>query len=816
MNKKTKFKELSPEKLRWRCDPCVFGIKNTDELVPCEAIIGQKRAVDAIKLGLDIESVGYNIFVVGLVGTGRTTTIKLLLERLEKKQKPPDDKCYVNNFKNPDMPKLISLPAGKGKLLKKDMENLIETLKRNIPQIFESENYQERKKQLVKEFQDRQKAIVEEFDKKVREQNFSLVQVQMGPFVKPDLQPIIEGKPKNLAQLEKLKNEGKFPEVEFKNIQERYSALVSEMEEAFKQNREIAKELDQALSSLDKNIVLPLIKEMIAEIKTKYKNEKLNRYLDEVEESLISDLSRFSEKKGEKPEAVLPGLPFVQPAAEFTEYQVNVIVDNSETTGSPILIETNPTYRNLFGTVERSVDRSGIWKTDFTKIRAGSLLQANGGYLVFNALDALIEPGVWPALKRTLRNRIFEMQSYDPFYLITTSVLKPEPIEVNVKVVMIGDVFLYQLLYHRDEDFKKIFKVKADFDSVMPREKRNVMEYAAFIKKICDDEKLTPFDSTGVAGVVEFGVRLAGRQSKLSTRFTVIADLIREAGYWAKKDKSKFVTRKHVEKAIDEWIKRVSLIEDKIQELIEQGTIMIDTEGQVVGQINGLSVLDIGDYTFGKPTRITAQTSVGRAGVINIEREADLSGKTHNKGVLILSGYLRGKYAQDKPLVMSASLCFEQSYSGVDGDSASSTEVYAILSSLSGLPIRQDIAVTGSVNQNGEIQAIGGVNQKIEGFYEVCKAKGLTGTQGVMIPHQNVVDLMLRSEVVEAVKKRKFHIYSVKTIDEGIEILSGVKAGKRKKDGIFEKDTVNYLVEQKLKELAKKSKEFAAPEKSEK
>lgn len=512
----------------------------------------------------------------------------------------------------------------------------------------------------------------------------------------------------------------------------------------------------------------------------------------------------------------MPGLPFVQPADELTEFQVNVIVDNSETKGAPIVIETNPTYRNLFGTMERSVDRSGIWRTDFTKIRAGALLQANGGYLVVNALDALIEPGVWPALKRTLRNRIFEMQTYDPFYFITTSVLKPEPIEIDVKVVMIGDAFLYQLLYYRDEDFKKIFKVKADFDSVMPKEKKNVMEYASFIKKICSGENLIPFDSTGVAGVVEFGVRLAGRQSKLSTRFTFIADLIREASYWTKKDKSKYVTRKHVEKAIDEWIRRVSLIEDKIQELIEDGTIMIDTKGEVVGQINGLSVLDVGDYAFGKPTRITAQTSVGRAGVINIEREADLSGKTHNKGVLILSGYMRGKYAQDKPLVMSASLCFEQSYSGVDGDSASSTEVYAILSSLSGLPLRQDIAVTGSVNQNGEIQPIGGVNQKIEGFYEVCKAKVLTGTQGVIIPHQNVEDLMLRTEVVEAVKKGKFHIYSVKTIDEGIEILTGVKAGKRRKNGTFEKDTVNYLVEEKLKELAQKSKEFGAPEKAEK
>lgn len=529
---------------------------------------------------------------------------------------------------------------------------------------------------------------------------------------------------------------------------------------------------------------------------------------------MINDLDRFRKKREEEPPLPIPGFSLVRGEDEFLEYQVNVIVDNSETKTAPIIIETTPSHRNLFGTIERMTDRLGTWKSDFTKIKAGSLLQANGGYLVLNALDTLIEPGVWQALKRTLRHGVIEIQSFDPFYFLGTSALKPEPVELDVKVVMIGDNFLYYLLFYRDEDFKKIFKVKADFDSVMSKDETNIHQYACFIKKICEDDKLSPFDKSGIAAVVEFGVRVAGRQKKLSTRFTLIADLVREASYWAKSAQSKTVKWEHVEKAIDEWIERVSLTEDKIQEMIEDGIIMIDSEGEVVGQINGLSVYSLGEYAFGKPTRITASTSMGRAGVINIEREADLSGPTHNKGVLILGGYLRGKYAQDKPLSMSASLCFEQSYSGVEGDSASSTKVYAVLSSLSGLPLRQDIAVTGSINQKGDIQPIGGVNEKIEGFFDVCKAKGLTGTQGVIIPHQNVDDLMLKTEVVEAVKQGKFRIHPIKTIDQGIEILTGVKAGERKKDGTFEEESVNFLVDKQLKTYADTWKGFAGGEPS--
>ncbi len=812
MSKKTDFEEVPIEKLRWRCDPESLKLASTDDVEPCDWIIGQDRAVKAIKLGLDIESVGYNIFVAGFVGTGRLTTIKLFLEKLAKKKKRPDDKCYVNNFKNPDMPRIVSLSAGQGRAFKREMENLILSLKKNIPAVFESEQYQERRSELVKESEDGQKAILQEFDDQVKKEGFAVVQLKMGPFVKPDIQPLVDGKPTSLTRLEKQVKEGKFPEEQFKALGAKYLALGKLMDDVFKEGKEIVKEFEKALQTLDQEIIFPLIRESVKEIKVKYENEKIQNYLQEVEESLIDNLDRFRRQKEEPPPVPILGPPPGKGEDDFLEYQVNVLVDNSETKRAPVVIETTPSYRNLFGTIERTSDRLGMWKTDFTKIKAGSLLRANGGYLVVNALDALVEPGVWPALKRTLRHGVIEIQAFDPFYFMGTSALKPEPVDLEVKVVMIGDSFLYHLLYYRDADFKKIFKVKADFDSVMPKDETNVHQYACFMKKICDDDKLLPFDKGGVGAVVEYGVRVAGKQKKLSTRFTIIADLVREASYWASNAKSKQVTREHVEKAIDEWIERVSLPEDKIQEMIEEGIIMIDSQGEVVGQINGLSVYDLGEYAFGKPTRITARTSMGRAGVINIEREADLSGRTHNKGVLILAGYLRGKYAQQKPLTMSASLCFEQSYSGVEGDSASSTEVYAILSSLSGLPLRQDVAVTGSINQKGEIQPIGGVNEKIEGFYEVCKAKGLTGTQGVIIPHQNVDGLMLKRELVEAVKEGKFRIFPVKTVDQGIEILGGVKAGERKEDGAFEEESVNFLVDRQLRAYAEGWKEFARGE----
>jgi len=806
-----KYSEVPVEKLRWRCPPESFPFKDTSAIPACTVIIGQERALKAIRLGLEMDSLGYNIFIVGLVGTGRNTTIKCLLEEIDKAGKIPDDLCYVNNFKDPDQPRCICLPAGEGKAFKKDMDAFIESLKKNIPLIFEGEEYQKQRRELVEKHRDREKGMVKEFEARAKKEGFAVVQVQVGPFTRPDVAPMVAGNAMPLDQLENLVDQGQFPKENFEKLKTQYSQLSAEMEQVLKETRKVEKVIQEEMTALDKAAILHLVEGAIGDIREKYKQTKMNTYLDEVRDSILENPSRF-QPKAETPQVPIPGLSLPPSVDTFSEFQVNVLVDNSETKGAPVIIESSPTYRNLFGTIERSWGMGGIGKTDFTKIKSGSFLRANGGYLVLNSLDVLMEPGVWIALKRTLRNRSMEMQSFDPFYLFASSALKPEPVDIRVKVVMIGDAYIYETLYAADEDFKKIFKIKADFDTVMERKEETQMQYASFIRKICHDEKLLPFDRSGVAAVIEHGVRLAGRQKKLSTEFHRITDILREASYWAKRDKSEVIAEKHVDQAVAEKIYRKKMIEEKIQEMIEDGIIMIESDGAVVGQVNGLSVYDMGEYAFGKPSRITAKTSMGKAGIINIEREADLSGRTHNKGVLILGGYLRGKYAQDKPLTLTASLAFEQSYGGIDGDSASSTEVYAILSSLSNLPLRQDIAVTGSVNQNGEIQPIGGVNQKIEGFFDVCRSRGLTGRQGVIIPHQNVGDLMLRKDVVEAAAAGKFHIYPVRTIDQGAEILTGVPAGERSREGAYPAGTINFLVDQKLLEVAQKMKAFVGEE----
>ena len=806
--KKVNFPEIPLEQIRWYCNLGKAGFSSTDDLEACDKILGQERALKALELGLDMEYLGYNLFITGKSGTGRSTTIKGLLQNRKRENVIFDDKCYVHNFKDPDIPRAISLPTGQGKQFKKDMENLVNTLRKHIPFLLESEKYQKSRDALAENFKRKQHTLVKEFEEKVKAENFTIVQIQIGPYSRPDIFPVIDEKPTNLENLEKLAEEGKFSKEELDTIKKKHQEFTQEITLISKKINILQKDLSKKLTELEIKIITPLVEEETTEIKKKYNNIAINSYLNEVKKNVLENISRFQEKEDQT--ATIPGLKLTQLTKDtFLEYSVNVIVDNSDTKTSPVIIETHPSYKNLFGIIERRMDRTGHWVTDFTKIKAGSLLRANGGFLVLNALDMLLEPSVWPSLKRTLLNRMIEPETYDPFPMFSTSALKPEPIECNVKVIMIGDPFLYQILYYRDPDFEKIFKIKADFDTVTENNNQNIYQYSCFIKQLCERENLLPFDQSGIEGVIEYAVRLAGRKNKLSTNFNKLVDLLRESDYWAKKDRQKIIKKKHVNTAIKEKIDRLNLIENKIQELIEQGTLMIDTEGAVVGQVNGLSVYDLGEYSFGKPTRITAKTSMGRAGIINIEREADLSGKTHNKGVLILSGYLRSKYAQDKPLTISASICFEQSYSGVEGDSASSTEAYALISSIANIPIRQDIAVTGSVNQKGEIQPIGGVNQKIEGFYDVCKVKGLTGTQGVIIPELNIPDLMLREDAVEAIKKGQFHLYSVKTIDQGIEILTGRKAGNRQKDRKFEKNSVNYLVDQKLLEFAVKLKEFS-------
>lgn len=811
MNTK-RFEELSVEKLRWTCPSAFLPFQTSDEVEPLAGIIGQDRAVEAIRLGLEVSSDGYNIFVTGLAGADRIPTVQQILEGARKPEAvSPPDICCVHNFRDPDAPKMVNLPAGLGSALKKDLSDFIESLKKNIPQIFESEEYKSRKKAITDSFRDKQKEIVKEFERKIDVENFKIVQVQMGPFTRPVILPIVMGNPMPLEQVEALVDKGEYPRETFERMRQKYALLSAEMENIFVDLQKKEQDFEERMKTLDKELVSPLLKESVELIKEKYDHEKLGNYLNELVEDLLAHFTLFlprHDKEGQSPPLPAPEM--------LTEYRVNVLVDNAETKGTPIIIERNPNYRNLFGGIEKVLDpRYGVWRTDFSRIKAGSLLQANGGYLVINFLDAALEPGVWPTLKRVLRNRSVEVQSFDPMYLFTMSTLKPEAIDLDVKVVLLGDNYLYHLLHNLDEDFKDIFKIKADFDPVLGNDQTTVQQYASYIQKVCHERGFKPFDRSGIAAVVEHGVRIAGRQKKISSRFHYIADVLGESHYWADKDSSAMVTSTHVDKAIEHQIYRANLMETKIQEMIEDNMLLIDTEGAVVGQVNGLSIYDLGDYSFGKPSRITAKTSMGRSGIINIEREADLSGRTHNKGVLILSGYLRSKYAQNKPLTMSASVCFEQSYSGVDGDSASSTEMYALISSLARVPLRQDLAVTGSVNQKGEIQPIGGVNQKIEGFFDVCRAKGLTGTQGVIIPCQNIGDLMLRKDVVNAVREGMFHIYPVRTVDEGIELLTGIPAGEQQTDGGYPEGTVHCLVDRRLEELAEGLKNFSDSEKNE-
>lgn len=768
--------ELPADRLRRQISQKDLGIATMEGVEPVKEIIGQDRALRALRVGLEMAQDGFNIFVTGLTGTGRTTTIKRLLKEYEHHPAELTDKCYVHNFRDADAPIMLSLPAGQGVKFKKDMAACLGELLKGIPAAFESRRYQEQRKAMLEHFQSRQRSVLKDFEKRVKDRGFEVVQVQAGPGVRPEIAPVIDGTPVNTEQLQAKVDAGDLNQEQLNALLSQQAELEGQMDLIMREMRNIERKAKKSMEDLSHKIVVPIVEELLGDLKEKYTGEKVREYLDDVQEDVIENVQRFNQK--DEPQSSVLGIQMQKEEDDFTEYQVNVIVDNGTDHRPPIIIETNPRYKNLFGTIEREVDRNSIWRTDFTHIKAGSLVKADGGYLVVNALDALIEPGVWTTLKRVLRNGEIEIQPLESGLFGGSSALKPEPIDLSVKVIMIGDAYIYRILYNMDDDFKKIFKIRADFDTEMPNEEKSIGSYVSFIKTLCDDEKLTVFDVSGVAELVEYGIRLAGQQNKLSTRFSVLADVIRESDYWAKKENAGQVSGAHVRKAIDERIERVRMVEEKIQEMIIDGTIMIDTTGAVVGQVNGLSVYDAGEYAFGKPTRITAKTGMGRTGIINIEREAEMSGPSHNKGVLILSGYLRHRYAQDKPLVLSASIAFEQSYSGVDGDSASSTEVYAILSSLSRIPIRQDLAVTGSVNQHGEIQPIGGVNLKIEGFFDVCKARGLTGTQGVLIPHQNEKDLMLRHDVVEAVRKKQFHIYSVTTIDEGITILTRTPATK--------------------------------------
>ena len=808
---RTRKYEVPVDRLRWKCDPKIFDFECTKDLAPLQEFVGQERATRAVEFGINMADTGYNIYVAGLTGTGKTSMVKAYIERVIKEREAPegtpqlDDWCYLYNFKEPDSPRIVSLPQGKGKAFREDMTALLDKIRQGLGEAFSSEEYKGQRQKIGEEVQAEQQKLFEEISGEARRQGFIFKMTPSGPA----LIPMKEDRPMQEEEYLALDEDTR------KQLEAKQAELLKKLKANFETATSVQTKATERLKKLDKDIGEYTVSGSFESLFEQYSNwPKVTQYLIGLKSYVLDNLEFF--KGAEEPVHPMLGVPLSQAVGgrnPFLPFQVNVYVDNSEAKGSPVVVESNPNFGNMFGKIERRFLFGG-YLSDHTMLKAGALSKANGGYVLLSISDVLTNPGVWPALKRAIKNKEVRIEDpFEQFGLIAPQGLRPEPMPIKVKVVLTGDAMLYQLLSIHDEDFWEIFKVKADFDSEIENTKDNMMAYAAFLCGCCDECEAKHFDPSGVAKVVEYSARMVADQERLSSRFAQIKDWIQEANYWAVKDNAKFISASHVQKAMDERLFRHNLIAERVRDLINRGTIMIDAEGEVVGQVNGLSVYSLGDIAFGKPSRITAKTFLGRGGVINIERESQLSGPIHSKGVMILSGYLGAKYAQDKPLSLSASLCFEQSYEGVEGDSASSAELYAILSSLSEIPVKQNIAVTGSVNQKGEIQPIGGVNQKIEGFFQICQSKGLNGEQGVLIPHQNLRNLMLREEVVDAVRQGQFHIYSARTIDDGIEILTGVSAGDRRKDGTYRERTVNYLVDKRLKEMAEQLKNFYGAEK---
>ncbi len=805
--------ELTPDKLRWCCDPARIPYETTAEAQPIAGPLGQARALRALKMGVELGAPGYNVFVCGLSGTSRGGMIQRMIEEIQPKAEMSPDRCYVNNFKNPDRPRLLTLPRGRANSFKKDMQTGIEFLRRRIPQVFEGEPFQRQKNRIVDRYTLREKEIMDDFTRRIAREQFALGHMQVGAVALPEIFPVLEGQMVPIEDVPKLVHEGKLETPIAEELERKYEQFRQEFTVVYRKTLTLSRELASELSYLEQEAASVLVDGFIEELKEKYDVARVAEYLEEVRHNILDNLDPFKEREGEEEPSTGPSSEAVPKAAlsdrdPFRVYGVNVLLGHNEEDSSPVIFETTPTYANLFGTIQRSYDSRGVWTSDFMDLRAGSVLRADGGFLIMYALDTLTEGGVWRTLKRTLNHSKLEIQPMELFFPFGTSALKPEPIDLNVKIVLIGDRDLYELLYEYEEEFKKIFKVRVEFDEETEMNDEVIRQYSGRLRKLCEDEGLCPFDRTAVAAMIEYGVRLAGRRNKVTARFSDLADLMREACYSARQSGETPVTAVHLRAAREAKVERHNLIETKIREMIAEGTLLIDTAGSRVGQVNGLSILEIGGYMFGKPVRITASTALGKLGLINIEREANLSGRLHDKGMQIIAGYLRSQFAQDKPLSLAASICFEQSYSGVDGDSASSSEVYALFSALADVPLRQDFAVTGSVNQQGVVQPIGGVNQKIEGFYDVCRVRGLTGTQGVLIPIENVEDLMLRDDVIEAVARGEFHVHPVAHVEEGIEIMTGITAGTRDSLGHFEPDTVYAKVDDRLRQMALTLKQF--------
>ncbi len=782
--------ELTADQAYKVCGPENVGCDSSQELTALEMIVGQDRALRAMQFGLGIREKGFNIYVSGMPGTGRTTAVRRFLEEVAATKPVPMDWCYVHNFQDPYHPHALNLPAGRAVELQKGMENLTRLVFQEVRNVFESEEYAKHKEEVLNKFQQQKQTILEQVNQLANAENFVLQPTPMGVVTVPTR----NGKP--LSEEDFIKLSKKDKDALLKKQQKVQNAL----EASIRQTRALDKDARDAVDKLDREVTLYALRSWNEDMKEKFSLlPDVLAYIDAVQTDVLDQVEFF---KGDGQEEA-PALPFgPQPKTlPVKKYAVNILVDNSKLKGAPVILETNPTHDNLFGRIEQEA-RFGALVTDFTLVRSGALHKANGGYIVLPVEDVIRSPFAWEDLTHALANAKIEIEDATEKYGFSTKSLKPEPIPLDMKVILIGRPDIFQLLLSYEAHFSELFKVKAEFDTSMARTFEHTREYAGFATMLCNAENLKHLDSSALARLVEHGSRLADDQEKLSTRFSEIADVLREANYYAGVDGVELISLPHIRKAIEERYYRSNLIQERLQEMIQRGVIKIDLSGKQVGQINGLSVLGLGDISFGQPNRITVSLSLGREGVVNIEREAKLSGPIHTKGVLILSGFLANRYAKDKPLSLSARLVFEQSYGGIEGDSASSTELYAILSALSGLPVSQALAVTGSVNQNGEVQAIGGANEKIEGYFEICKSAGLSGEQGVVLPASNVANLMLKEEVVDAIRQGKFHLWPVHTIDEGIEVLTGVKAGERQADGSFEADTVNALVDQRLRQMA--------------
>lgn len=788
---------LEPDKLRKRCDPASIPYVDTSVAPPLKATIGQSRAERALDFGLQIKTKGFNIFAAGPVGTGRDTTVRQHVERVAKGEPTPHDWCYVYNFADPRRPMALRLPAGRGVELVKDIDELIRDAREELPKVFESEEYERRRNQLVTGLQQTRDEILKETQVKASEMGFELRMTLQGFATLP----IVDGKPVEPEQFDSLSEDAK------REIQKRSTKLQDEIRAVMRRMRATEKAARDDTQKLDEEMSLLAVGHLIEGLKDKYSEcAQVLAHLEAVKADIIEHLEDFKKEEGQPQMPLL--MPQASPEAVFARYKVNLFVNNAETRGAPVVVENNPHYYSLFGRIEYEAFLGGV-STDFREIKAGSLARANGGYLVFQALDALVSPMVWETLKRTLRSGELTVENLGEQYrLFPAATLEPEPIPVHVKVVMIGGPYVYAVLDAADDDFRKLFKVKADFEIDMPRTARAVRDYCRFVADLVRGHGLCDLDRTGLAKLVEHGSWLADDQKRLTVRFLDVADVASEAAFWATRNGHCLATAEDVVRALEEKRARMNLVEERVQRAIEEDVLMVDVAGKAAGQVNGLAVYADGDVAFGRPNRITARTRMGREGVIDIEREVKLSGPTHSKGVLILESYLSATFGQTRPLALSGTLTFEQNYGGIEGDSASMAELCALLSSLADAPIRQGTAITGSVNQFGKAQVIGGVNRKIEGFYDVCKAKGLTGEQGVLIPRANVANLMLREDVVEAVDGGRFHVWQYTDVAQAAEALTGVPLGRARKDGSFTPNSLLARADAKLAGYAKLLREF--------